>query len=145
MTKANIRASEAKRDQQYLTYQKAVLAAFQDVENALVSYSKDKERQAALETDVSQYRKAADVAMTRYTSGLSNFLDVLDAQRSLFAAEDSLVHIRSAVDIDVASLYKALGGGWEANDPVVRSSYPAQSEPRTSASPAHQAVRPTRA
>jgi NodT family efflux transporter outer membrane factor (OMF) lipoprotein len=114
-TKANIRASEAKRDQQYLTYKKTVLAAFQDVENALVSYNKDKEREGALENEVTQYRKAADVAMTRYISGLSNFLDVLDAQRSLFTAEDSLVQTRSAVDIDIASLYKALGGGWQAN------------------------------
>jgi len=120
-TKANIRTYEAKRDQQYLTYQKTVLTAFQDVENALISYSKDKERRASLEEQVNQYRRAVDVALTRYTKGLTNFLDVLDAQRSLYAAEDSLVQSRAAIDIDLVTLYKALGGGWERNDPVSRN------------------------
>lgn len=117
-TKANIRAAEARRDQQYITYQKTALTAFQEVENALVSYNKENERLAALDESVRQYRKAADVAMTRYTQGLANFLDVLDAQRSLHGAEDLLVQSRAALDIDLIALYKALGGGWEANDPV---------------------------
>jgi NodT family efflux transporter outer membrane factor (OMF) lipoprotein len=119
-TKANIHAAEARRDQQYITYQKTVLTAFQDVENALVSHNKEIERSAALDESVRQSRKAADVAMTRYTQGLTNFLDVLDAQRSLYSAEDSLVQSRAALDIDFITLYKALGGGWEANDPVAR-------------------------
>jgi NodT family efflux transporter outer membrane factor (OMF) lipoprotein len=117
-TRANIRTYEARRDQQYLTYQKAVLTAFQDVENALVSHRADQQRLAALEQQVSQLRKAADVAMNRYTHGLTNFLDVLDAQRSLNSAQDSAVQSRAAVNIDLVSLYKALGGGWEQNDPV---------------------------
>ena len=120
-TKANVRASEAKRDQQYLAYQKSVLTAFQDVENALVSFKKNKERTAALEEQVAQYRKAADTAMTRYTKGLTTFLDVLDTQRALYNAEDSLVQSKSAVNIDLISLYKALGGGWERNDPVANA------------------------
>jgi multidrug efflux system outer membrane protein len=119
-TKANIRTYEAKRDQQYLTYQKTVLTAFQDVEDALVSYNKEKERYAALEEQVKQYQKAADVSLTRYTQGLSNFLDVLDTQRSLYTAQDSLVQSRAALDIDLIALYKALGGGWERNDPAAR-------------------------
>jgi outer membrane protein TolC len=71
-----------------------------------------------LEQQLSQLRKAADVAMNRYTHGLTNFLDVLDAQRSLNSAQDSAVQSRAAVNIDLVSLYKALGGGWEQNDPV---------------------------
>lgn len=77
-TKANIRAAEAKRDQQYLTYQKTVLAAFQDVENALAAYAGDKQRNTALTEEVQQYQRAADLAMTKYTRGLTTFLDVLD-------------------------------------------------------------------
>ena len=120
-TKANIRTYEARRDQQYLNYQKTVLTAFQDVENALVAYSKEKERQTALEEEVKQYEKAANVSMTRYTRGLTNFLDVLDTQRSLYAAQDALVQSRAALDIDLIALYKGLGGGWERNDPVARN------------------------
>jgi len=67
--------------------------------------------------------------MTRYTKGLTNFLDVLDAQRSLYTAEDSLVQNKAAVDIDLITLYKALGGGWERNDPVSgRESAPAANQ-----------------
>lgn len=120
-TKANIRAYEAKRDQQYLTYQKTVLTAFHDVENALAAHRADKQRLASLEEQVNQLQKAADLALNRYTHGLTNFLDVLDAQRSLNSAQDSVVQSRSAVNIDLVSLYKALGGGWERNDPVAEN------------------------
>jgi NodT family efflux transporter outer membrane factor (OMF) lipoprotein len=120
-TKANIRAYEAQRDQQYLTYQKTALTAFQDVENALASYRADKQRLASLEQQVSQLQKATDLAMDRYTHGLTNFLDVLDPQRSLHSAQDSVVQSRAAVNIDLVSLYKALGGGWEGNDPVAEN------------------------
>lgn len=111
-------AAEARRDQQYLSYQKTVLTAFQDVENSLVSYRKEKERRTALQEQARQQKKAAEVAMTRYTQGLTNFLSVLDAQRSLYTAEDSLAQSRAALDLGLISLYKALGGGWERNDPV---------------------------
>ena len=117
-TKANIRTYEARRDQQYLTYRKTVLTAFQDVENALVAYHNEHARHASLEEEVKQQEKAARIAMTRYTQGLSNFLDVLDTQRSLYTAQDALVQSRAALAIDLIALYKALGGGWEHNDLV---------------------------
>jgi NodT family efflux transporter outer membrane factor (OMF) lipoprotein len=116
-TQANIHTYEAKRDQQFLTYQKTVLTAFQDVENALVAYSKEQERQTALAAEVEHYKKAADLAMMKYTHGLTNFLDVLDAQRSLSTAQDALVQSKATVDINLIALYKALGGGWEQPDP----------------------------
>ena len=119
-TKANIPACEAQRDQQYLTYQKMVLTAFQDVENALASYRADRQV-ASLERQVNQLQKAADLAMDRYTHGLTNSLDVLDPQRSLNSAQDSVVQSRAAVNIGLVSLYKALGGGWERNDPVAEN------------------------
>lgn len=115
-TKANIRTYEARRDQQYLTYRKTVLTAFQEVENALVAYHNEHARHASLEEEVKQQEKAARIAMTRYTQGLSNFLDVLDTQRSLYTAQDALVQSRAALAIDLIALYKALGGGWEHND-----------------------------
>jgi NodT family efflux transporter outer membrane factor (OMF) lipoprotein len=118
--KTNIRIYKAKRDEQVVTYQKTVLTAFQEVEDGLVAYNRERERQAVLETAVEQYRRAANIAMTKYTRGLSNFLDVLEAQRSLYNAEDSLAQSRGAVQANLISLYKALGGGWESNDPVLK-------------------------
>jgi len=116
--KSNIRIYQAKRDEQFLTYQKTVLTAFQDVEDALVTYRSEQTRQKVLETEVEQYRSAASLALTKYTRGLTNFLDVLEAQRSLYAAEDALVQSRATLETNLISLYKALGGGWEKNDPV---------------------------
>jgi NodT family efflux transporter outer membrane factor (OMF) lipoprotein len=116
--KSNIRVYQAKRDEQVMTYQKTVLTAFQDVEDALVAYREERARQKILETEVAQYQKAASLSLIKYTRGLSNFLDVLEAQRSLYTAEDALVQCRATVEIDLISLYKALGGGWEKNDPV---------------------------
>lgn len=117
-TKANIRTYQAKKDEQVLTYQKTVLTAFQDVEDALTAYTKERSRQKTLDEEVTQYKKAADLAILKYTRGLSTFLDVLDAQRSLYNAQDSLVQSRATVQTDLIALYKALGGGWEKNDPV---------------------------
>jgi len=116
--KANIHTYQAKEDEQILSYRKTVLTALQDVEDALVAYDTERTRQQVLEKEVEQYRRASSLALTKYTRGLSNFLDVLDAQRSLYNAEDALVQSRATVLTDVISLYKALGGGWESIDPV---------------------------
>lgn len=116
--RSNIRVYKAKRDEQVLTYQKTVLTAFQDVEDALIAYDKEQARQKILETEVAQYQQAAALALVKYTRGLSNFLDVLEAQRSLYSAQDSLVQSRATVETNLISLYKALGGGWGKNDPV---------------------------
>jgi multidrug efflux system outer membrane protein len=116
--KSNIRIYQAKRDEQILSYQKAVLTAFQNVEDALIAYQTEQTREKILENEVEQYRNASSLALTKYTRGLSNFLDVLEAQRSLYSAEGALVQSRATVQTNLISLYKALGGGWEKNDPV---------------------------
>jgi NodT family efflux transporter outer membrane factor (OMF) lipoprotein len=117
--KANIRTYQAKRDQKVLTYQKTVLTAFQEVEDVLTAYDKEKQREKILQTEVEQYQRASSLALSKYTRGLTNFLDVLEAQRSLFTAQDSLAQSRATVQTDLISLYKTLGGGWEKNDPVI--------------------------
>lgn len=119
--RSNINVYKAKRDEKVVTYQKTVLTAFQDVEDALVAFNREREREATLEVEVEQYRRAASISMTKYTRGLSTFLDVLTAQRSHYNAEDALVQSKAAVQVDLISLYKALGGGWENNDPATAS------------------------
>jgi NodT family efflux transporter outer membrane factor (OMF) lipoprotein len=114
---ANIEVKKALTEQALLTYQKAVLTALQDVENALVSYSKEQRRHKALEDTVTANRKAVDLATQLYSQGQTEFLSVLDSQRSLYASEDSLVQSTRNLSTDLVSLYKALGGGWDSESP----------------------------
>ena len=111
-TKANIQAAESRERQSAANYEKTVLTALKDVEDALAGYTKEKERQTALAQAVDANSKALELANIRYERGLSNFLDVLDAQRSLYSSEDALTQNRANISENLVALYKALGGGW---------------------------------
>ena len=105
-------AAAAVRDEQLLAHRSAVLTALEDVENALVAGAQEKVRAAKLATAVLAYRRAASLSRSLYANGSSSFLDVLDADRSLYTAEDSLIQSRVALVGDHVALAKALGGGW---------------------------------
>jgi outer membrane protein, multidrug efflux system len=109
----NIKVQDALTEQALLTYQKTVLTALKDVETAIVAYAKEQETRKSLIEAVVNNRKAVDLAMTLYVAGKSDFLNVLIAQRSLFATEDALAQSTRTVDTNLIALYKALGGGWE--------------------------------
>ena len=111
---ANVHLQEALRDETFITYQKTVLGAFQDVENALVAFSKEQQHRKAINDAVAANRKAVDLSLELYTEGLIDFLSVLIAQRSLYASEDALVQSESNIATDLIGLFKALGGGWES-------------------------------
>lgn len=100
-----------------ITYQKAVLQAFHDVDNALIAYNAEQRRREGLQREVEADRSALDVARSRYRSGLTDFLNVLTAERSLLAAEQSLATNASTITTNLVQLYKALGGGWESEYP----------------------------
>ncbi len=110
---SNVRLQEALRDQAYITYQKTVLAAFQDVENALIAFAKEQQHRQALNDAVVANRKAVGLSLQLYTEGMADFLNVLNAQRSLYISEDALVQSERNIATDLIALYKALGGGWE--------------------------------
>jgi NodT family efflux transporter outer membrane factor (OMF) lipoprotein len=112
---SNIEVQKALDEQARLTYQQAVLTALQDVENALIAYAKEDESRKALVDAVAANRKAVDISTRLYVEGLTDFLSVLIAQRSLFTSEDALVQATSSVSTNLVSLYKALGGGWDDN------------------------------
>ncbi len=95
-----------------MQYQKAILTALEEVENALSAHGRELRRQESLRASVAANRRALELATERYTSGLENFLGVLDAQRSVYAAEDQLVQSERNVAVALIALYKALGGGW---------------------------------
>ena len=110
---SNVRLQEALRDQAFIAYQQAVLAAFQDVENALVAFSKEQEHRKALNDAVDANRKAVELSLLLYTEGQTDFLNVATAQRLLYASEDALVQSERNIATDLIALYKALGGGWD--------------------------------
>ena len=105
-------AAEAERDRYLAAWKSSVLTALEDVENALVGLAQERIKGRKLAEATERYRQAADLSRTLYVSGSSSFLDVLDAERSLFSAEDAVLQSRIAVAVDHVALAKALGGGW---------------------------------
>jgi len=97
-----------------LTYQRTVLTALQDVENALIAYAQEQQHREALRSAVAANRRAVDLSRLLYSQGQIDFLNVLNAQRSLYASEDALVQSERTIATDLVALYKGLGGGWEA-------------------------------
>ena len=78
------------------------------------NYSQEQERRDRLQTAVSQNQTALELSRELYTSGLGDFLAVLDAQRQLYGNEDLLAQSQTVVTTNLIALYKALGGGWES-------------------------------
>jgi NodT family efflux transporter outer membrane factor (OMF) lipoprotein len=114
------RTLELRKEQQQeaaITYQHTVLGALHEVDNALTSYEAEQRRRTQLEQSVAQNRRALDLARQRYSQGVTDFLSVLDAQRSLLAAEQQLTDATTNISTDLVQLYKALGGGWETTFP----------------------------
>ena len=114
-TQSAIEQQEALQEQALIAYRQTVLAALQEVENALIASAKEQERRESLVSAVAANRKAVSLAKTLYTEGQTDFLSVLDAQRSLFLTEETLVLSTSAVSTDLVALYKAIGSGWNAD------------------------------
>jgi len=110
----NIEVQNALQEQALIEYEGAVLAALQDVENALVAYAKEQARRQSLEDSVQAAERAADLARNQYSSGLTDFQAVLTAQRSLLSIQDQLAVSNSSITSDLIRLYKALGGGWQS-------------------------------
>jgi NodT family efflux transporter outer membrane factor (OMF) lipoprotein len=112
--RSNIELQKAIQNETLLSYQKTILTAFQEVENALIAYAKEQQRRTALIDAVAANRKAVDLSTRLYTEGQIDFLNVLTAQRSLYVSEEALVISTRSLSTDLVALYKALGGGWES-------------------------------
>ena len=111
--RANIEVQDARAEQAAIAYERTFLTALEDVENALVAYLREGDRRRSLEEEVAADRRAVELAEDLYRKGLASFLEVLEAQRSLYAAQAEVARSEAAVTLDLVSLYKALGGGWE--------------------------------
>lgn len=112
--RARLRAQEARSDASLALYDQTVLRALEDVENALVSYGQRQAQLRSLSDQAAASRRAAELARVRYKEGGLDFLVLLDAERTLLAAEDAVSVAETGVNTDVAAVYKALGGGWPA-------------------------------
>ena len=111
--KAQVAVQDARQEQAASAYEKSVLTALEDVENALVAFLREVDRRRSLEAAVAADLKAVELADDLYRKGLTSFTDVLDAQRALYAAQLDLGRSVAEVTLDLVALYKALGGGWE--------------------------------
>jgi multidrug efflux system outer membrane protein len=111
--RAQYQQAQASREQFALQYQSAMLRAFQEVSDALISretLAAEREEQARA---VDSYQVALNIATKRYQSGNASYYEVLQQQQLLFPAENALVQTRLNQLLSVVQLYRALGGGWQ--------------------------------
>lgn len=119
-TRANLELKKAVQEEELLAYEQTVLNALREVENALIASTKEEEHRQAMVQAVAANRSAVELATALYTAGQNDFLAVLDAQRSLYAAEDALAQSSRTVSTNLVALFKALGGGWQTEETVAK-------------------------
>ncbi len=114
--RARLRASKAQADGALAEYEKSVLLALEDTENALTAYARQQARLAIVVDQASAARRAAALAEIRYREGSEDFLTLLDAQRTQLTADDALAAAEASVNVGVVGVYKALGGWRQPED-----------------------------
>ena len=110
--KAQVLAQEAALEQARASYQTTVLTALKDVEDALVAIQGDRARLQSLQQAATAAENAAALANNRYNSGLIDFQTILQTQRTLLSAQDSVANVQADLSSNHVRLIKALGGGW---------------------------------
>ncbi len=113
--RANIEVQSALEEQALRAYESTVLGALEEVENALVAFAGEQSRRDALTGAVREAREAVRLARIKYEVGLTDFSNLLEAQRSLLSFRDQQLTSEGAVASDLIQLYKALGGGWKSS------------------------------
>ncbi len=110
---------EAQQQEAAIDYQRTVLRAWQEVDDAMHDYAANQRRQERLGEAVAQNRRALQSAREQYRAGAVDFLSVLDSQRQLLENQEQQVASDEAVSLTLVNLYKALGGGWgPTSDPA---------------------------
>ena len=111
--RGNLRLAQSEHQQALIAYQQTIQRAFGDVSDALIAYQKFHEVRVRQEDTVADLRESVRLSNLRYTGGTTTYLEVLDGQRSLFAAELTLAGARATEYQSLVQLYRALGGGWQ--------------------------------
>jgi NodT family efflux transporter outer membrane factor (OMF) lipoprotein len=111
--RAAVELRKLQQQEAAIHYQRTVLQAWHEIDNALSAYAAEQRRAKELEEAVAAARDAHEIATLRYEHGMTNFLVALDAQRTLLRAQLAYAESSAAVSTRLVALYKALGGGWE--------------------------------
>ncbi len=111
--RANVRLSEAQKQEALLTYKQTIQTAFQEVSNSLIAYKKLREFREHQALLTGYAKDASDLAHTRYQGGVTNYLEVLTNETNYFAAELGLARAQLSERLSLVQLYNALGGGWQ--------------------------------
>ena len=109
--RGNLGVAEAREQAALARYERTIQTAFQEVADALAGRRFLAEQVGAQERDTEAQRQIAALARTRYDEGVANYLQVLDAERNLFASEQALLQLRRTASENLIALYVALGGG----------------------------------
>jgi NodT family efflux transporter outer membrane factor (OMF) lipoprotein len=110
----NVRVQDAQYEELILNYKNTVLTAYSEVETALVAFLKAKQEAVYLARSVEAAKKAVDVVIDQYTDGTAEFGRVIFAERALLRGEERLLNARTGALTNLISVYKGLGGGWQA-------------------------------
>ena len=115
--KSMLELSTAQQAEAAIGYHKTVLQAWHEVVNAIAAHRFEQQRRARLRAQLDHTRAAIDLARSRYNDGVADFITVLDAERSLLQNEQQYATSTTNVSLDLVTLFKALGGGWEQTFP----------------------------
>ena len=107
-----IAAQEAVAHQAFVAYEQTLLLALEGVETSMVAYQREQDRHEALVRAVDAARRTVHLAQVRYDDGLTDFQNVLDAQRQLVVLDNAVAQSQGQVAVNLVAVYKALGGGW---------------------------------
>ncbi|MEN5159405.1 efflux transporter outer membrane subunit [Achromobacter spanius] len=127
--RAAVDLATAQRDELVANYRKTVQTAFSEVATALENRKRFQEQVTAQETAIQAQRRLAETAELRYMNGISIYLEVVDARRGLFNAEQQMLTLRASQLQNGVSLYVALGGGDEQPEVVMADAPPAAGDP----------------
>ncbi|MDL2410616.1 TolC family protein, partial [Rhizobium calliandrae] len=118
--RANVKKAGSASREQYIVWKQTVLSGVEQVENALSAVSRDAQKVAALRAQVKSYQEALELSTASYKDGASSLLEVLDAQRNVSAAQESLATAIQQSALDYISLNVAIGAGYvPAEKPTV--------------------------
>jgi NodT family efflux transporter outer membrane factor (OMF) lipoprotein len=124
---ALVQEADLRTQEQLAVYRKTVLNAVQEVDGAIADFAAQQDRLRDLNDALTASQRALDLAQQRYDRGLTDFLNVLDAERQQYELEDQYAAAEQSAADDFVALYRALGGGWENYQavPPIRQPQPA--------------------
>jgi len=112
---------ESRQREAAILFQKTVLRAWKEVDDALTAYREVQRRRADVARSVTENQAALQAAKQRYSEGAIDFLNVIATQAQLLQSENDLADSDTQIAIDLVNLYRALGGGWEVADVAYRA------------------------